>query len=83
MAYKVIDGTVYKEVDVGVSINRAVEAARPYVDGIETCEQQIRQLELQIETYENAIQQTVVDSKIDIALVKLIAPDKASYLNIT
>lgn len=83
--YKVIDGIVYQQVDVSdmkAAIDKAVSAARPYVDGIKTCNEKINAFERQIDSYEEQIQQIVINSKLDIALVRLIAPDKAAYLNI-
>lgn len=92
MQYKMIDGQLYKTVDtaeINNTLNYAVEAARPYVEGITSCEQQIAQskqkiaqCEQQIADYKAQVQGIVTQSGLDVDAVKLINPDKANFLKL-
>lgn len=92
MQYKMIDGQLYRTVDtaeINNTLNYTVESARPYVEGIASCEQQIAQYkqkiaqcEQQITDYRTQVQSIVTQSGLDVDAVKLINPDKANFLRL-
>lgn len=76
--YKVIDGVLYQSVDTTAikdRLNSVVEQVRPYKDGIQQCENQIRE-------YKEQITAIVQASGLNHEVVKAIAPEKADFLGL-
>lgn len=85
MAYKIIEGKLYAEVDstdIQQKLNTAVEKVRPYKEGITQCKQQISAYENQIKEYESQISLIVSDIGIDKEAASLVDPEKTSFLGL-
>lgn len=76
--YKIIDGVLYAEVDSAGILNKAnsvVESVRAYKEGIAQCQAQIKE-------YERQISAIVNESGIDKEAIRILDPEKASFLGL-
>lgn len=76
--YKVIDGVLYQSVDTAAirdRMNSVMEQVRPYKDGIQQCENQIREYKEQITTI-------VQSSGLNREVVRALDPEKADFLGL-